>query len=62
MDTLVAFGIGLKTQFFLLFRLFLLLFIGPIALFSTIYRYHSTILAHLTITWRNNLSKELVND
>ena len=37
----VAFGISLKSQFFLLFSLFLLLFMGPIALFGTIYRSHS---------------------
>ena len=68
MDTLVAFGIGLKKPFFLLFSLFLLLFIGLITLFSTIcgfrctiYESHCIILAHLTITSRNNLSKELVN-
>ena len=68
MDTLVAFGIGLKSQFFLLFSLFLLLFIGFIALFNTIcgshctiYESHCIILARLTIISRNNLSKELVN-
>ena len=68
MDTLVTFGIGLKNQFFLLFSLFLLLFVGFIALFSTIceshctiYESHCIISARLTITSRNNLSKELVN-
>ena len=61
MDTLVAFGIGLKSQLFLLFSLFLLLFIGPIALFTIIYEFHYIISARLTITLRNNLSKELVN-
>ena len=68
MDTLVVFGISLKNQFFLLFSLILLLLIGPIALFSIIYRSHCTIYeshyiisACLTITSRNNLSKELVN-
>ena len=68
MDTLVTFGIGLKNQFFLLFSLFLLLFVGFIALFSTICESHCTIYesyciisACLTITSRNNLSKELVN-
>ena len=61
MDTLVAFGISLKSQFFLLFSLFLLVFIGPIAFFSTIYMFHCTISTRLTITSRNNLSKELVN-
>ena len=68
MDTLVVFGISLKSQFFLLFSLILLLFIGPITLFSTIYGSHCTIFeshctisARVTITSRNNLSEELVN-
>ena len=40
-----AFGIDFKTNFFLLFSLFLLLFIGPIALFGTIHVSHYTISA-----------------
>ena len=54
MNTLVAFGIGLNGQFFLLFSLFLLLFISPVTLFCTIS-------ARMRITSRNNLSEELVN-
>ena len=41
--TEVAFGIGLRNQLFLLFNLFLLLFMVPIALFGTIYRSYCTI-------------------
>ena len=43
----VVFEIGLKSQFFLLyfllFSLFLLLFMGLIAFFSIIHRFHCTI-------------------
>ena len=46
----VEFGIGLKSQIFLLFNLFLLLFslflllfMSPIILFDTIYGFHNTI-------------------
>ena len=42
--TEVAFGIGLRNQLFLLFNLFLLLFMGPIALFGTIHESYCTIL------------------
>ena len=38
-----AFGIGLKSQLFLLFSLFLLLFINPIVLFGIIHRFYCTI-------------------
>ena len=41
------FGISLKNQFFLLFSLFLQLFMGPIALFDIIHRFHCTISATL---------------
>ena len=57
-----------KPAFFLLFSLFLLLFIGSVTLFSTIYASHYTIFeshctisARVTITSRNNLSEELVS-
>ena len=40
-----AFGIAYIGQFILLFSLFLLLFIGSIAIFGIIYRSHCTILA-----------------
>jgi len=36
----------LKSQFILLFSFFLLLFMGPIALFGTIYEFHCTISAN----------------
>ena len=36
-------------QLFLLFSLFLLLFMGPIALFGTIHRSHYTILANFKL-------------
>ena len=38
-----AFGIGLKSQLFLLFSLFLLLFMNPIVLFDIIHRFYCTI-------------------
>ena len=41
----VVIGIGLKSQHFLLLSFFLLLFMGPIALFGTIHESHYTILA-----------------
>ena len=44
-EIMVEFGISLKSQFFLLFSLFLLLFIGLIILFGTIYGSHYTISA-----------------
>ena len=40
-----AFGSKLKGQFILLFSLFLLLFMNPIALFGTIHEFYYTILA-----------------
>jgi len=42
----VVFGIGLKSQFILLFNLFLLLFIGFTALFGIIYGSHCIISAN----------------
>ena len=39
-------GSKLENQLILLFSLFLLLFIGPIALFSIIHGFHCTILAN----------------
>ena len=39
----VAFGIGLKSQFILLFNLFLLLFMGLSAFFGIIYGFYYTI-------------------
>ena len=44
--TKCAFDSKLKSQFILLFNLFLLLFIGPIVLFGTIYESHCTISAN----------------
>ena len=43
--TKCVFRIGLKSQFFLSFNLFLLPLMGPIALFGTVYGSHCTILA-----------------
>ena len=70
MDTLVAFGISFKNHLFfyylayfcyysLVLLYFLVLFIGRIILFMGFIVFY--ILVHLTITSRNNLSKELVN-
>ena len=42
-QTQCVFGSSLKSQLILLFNLFLLLFIGPTALFSTIHEFHCTI-------------------
>ena len=42
----VAFNIGLKSQFILLFNLFLLLFMSPTVLFDIIYGPHYTILVN----------------
>ena len=39
-QTLCAFGSKLKSQFILLFNLFLLLFMSPTALFGTIHEFH----------------------
>ena len=44
--TMCVFGSSLKNQLILLFNLFLLLFIGPTALFSTIYEFYCTILVN----------------
>ena len=70
MDTLAAFGISFKNHLFfyylayfcyysLVLLYFLVLFIGRIILFMGFIVFY--ILVHLTITSRNNLSKELVN-
>ena len=41
-STKVVFAISLKGQFFLLFSLFLLIFMSPIALFNTIHGLYRT--------------------
>ena len=46
MDPKCAFGYKLKSQLILLFSLFLLLFMDPIALFGTVHGSHYTILAN----------------
>ena len=47
----VAFGIDLKSQFFLVSSLFLLLFMSSITLFSTIHGSHCAILATFTFIY-----------
>ena len=44
-------GSSLKSQLILLFSLFLLLFMGPIVLFDTIYEFHCTILANFYLIY-----------